>query len=174
MPNPTFGVENLNACKPTVIGFLFSVSPQKIAQWLRAGCPRNMDRTYNARDVIAWKMEQLGDIADIPGGEGKFTEDQLRRQKAMADISEIQAAVARGDLVSKEVVRIKLMRMALIIRGAVEMLQREYGQEAANIIDEALVDYQRELDAGVETTVGGAKITGESKPGRPRRKKLLK
>lgn len=46
--------------------------------------------------------------------------------------------------------KLYLGRLAVILRGAQEILQRKFGNEAADIIDEALQDFDVEVKQSAE------------------------
>jgi len=60
---------------------VFGVARQTPYNWVNEGCPRNPNGTYNLREVIAWKILQVG-----KKGNKLAEHSELMRQKAMKDI----------------------------------------------------------------------------------------
>lgn len=78
------------------VGSVFGISKQAIGQWVKLGCPKGKDG-FNVADVVQWKLAYaVGQAeAEAIGPDGKFTEHQLRKQKADADAAEFRFAVMK-------------------------------------------------------------------------------
>jgi len=91
---------------------------------------------------------------------------------ALERYREERAALARLDrlerervLVSRDEVREGLGRIAMIVRGAGEALQQQYGRGAVELLDEALDDAEREIarlfgTMNGESSTNGADLSG--------------
>lgn len=77
----------------------------------------------------------------LAGGDSPALE---RFRLARARIAELDLQERQGSLIPRDKVHDGLGRLATIIRGAGESLQRQFGREAQDILDEALADFDRE------------------------------
>ena len=68
-----------------------------------------------------------------------------RWREARATLAELDLAKRQGQLLGRNEVHEMLGRVASILRGAGDMLQREFGPEAHRVLDEALDDAEREI-----------------------------
>jgi hypothetical protein len=126
------------------IARFFAVTPQAVGLWhSKRGCPRNPDTTYDLRAVVMWREDQLEeDRGELVSGGTSPGLELYRNEKA---------ALARMDRMEREAVLLPLeqvragnIRLASILRSAGEQLQREFGNEAAAILHDALVDFEAE------------------------------
>ena len=70
--------------------------------------------------------------------------EQYRKERAR--LARLDRLARQRSLVSRENVRDGLGRIAHLLRAAAEALERQYGKEAGQLLDEALDDAQREID----------------------------
>jgi hypothetical protein len=69
-----------------------------------------------------------------------------RFREAKANLAELDLQERKGELVPRDEIREGLGRFAARIRGAGDLLERQFGPEAAEILREALDDCTLELD----------------------------
>jgi hypothetical protein len=83
------------------------------------------------------------DDALMNGSSSPALERYREERAAMAQMDRLER---EGNLISRDVVRISLGKTASIIRTAGEALQRQFGQAAADILNEAIDDAEAEID----------------------------
>ncbi len=91
------------------IAWVFDVTTKTISRWTKAGLPRNRDRSYNIRDVVRWRAEQIEndmpDVSDADTEESKKWLAEFRKEKALAaklDRQEREAELLPADQVVRE------------------------------------------------------------------------
>lgn len=87
----------------------FGVSTTAIDNWLSRGCPyvAAPDRPgkayrFNLAAVVAWRIERMTETAATAGGDVDLAEAKRRRAVAEAELSELDLAERRGDLLARE------------------------------------------------------------------------
>ena len=85
--------------------------------------------------------EASGGDPMLAGGDSPGLE---RFRMARAKIAELDLAARESSLIPRDKVHDGLGRLATIIRGAGESLQRQFGAEAQDVLDEVLADFDRE------------------------------
>lgn len=105
-----------------------------------------IDLTALARalhDFLAANAAKLAsDDPMLSGGSSPALEDYRREKAIMARLDRLERERA---LMPRDQVRDSMGRTAAIIRAAGETLQRQYGNEALDILVEALADAEREM-----------------------------
>jgi hypothetical protein len=109
-------------------------------------------RTVNLPKLVRALHEFLAANARKLAGEDGMTDagssspalEQYRKERAR--LARLDRLAREGTLVSRENVRDGLGRIAHLLRAAAEALERQYGKEAGQLLDEALDDAQREID----------------------------
>lgn len=87
---------------------------------------------------------------DDPLMQGSGSPALERYREERAAIARLDRLEREGRLVPRDEVREALGRIAAILRGAGDTLQRQHGSGAADILNEALDDAQRETDRAFE------------------------
>ncbi len=107
-------------------------------------------------DFLAEHGQQLAVLRDIGDDNGEGANAKTRKleadavlQKQKAELAKLDLAERRGELVPRDEIHAGLARLSAFIRGAGERLQQEYGTNAQEILDEALEDFSREIEASV-------------------------
>lgn len=125
---------------------IWNVNARAVGQWAsKMGCPRSPDRTFNLDDVVKWRESR--NEAETDSG------DTRRRTKAQNDLDKTKAAIARidlkarqGSVLPKENVVDCLSLLEAILRKSGERLQRDFGPDAQQILNDGLDDFKREVD----------------------------
>ena len=125
---------------------IFGVTPQAVGLWhAKRGCPRNGDGSYDLRVVIAWREDQLkSESADLISDSSSPALERYREEKAA--LARMERLRQERNLLPLDQVRAGNVRLAGILRQAGEQLRRDFGPEAAGILHEALVDFEREAN----------------------------
>lgn len=76
---------------------------------------------------------------------GEATPSLERLRKAQAELTEFKLKQLKRDVVPREEVHQKLARTASIVRGCGDALQRQFGPEAHQILEDALNDVDRQI-----------------------------
>ena len=69
-----------------------------------------------------------------------------RWRKARADMAQLNLDQRLGDLVDRREFQPLLLRIAHIMRGCGDTIQRQYGPDAQNVLDEGIAEVLREID----------------------------
>jgi len=77
---------------------------------------------------------------------GAVTPALEKWREAKAQLARMDVKERKGVLLRREDVHDWLVRLGTIMRGAADRLQREFGKAALTILEEALQDYERELE----------------------------
>jgi hypothetical protein len=111
-------------------------------------------------DFLADNASKLARDEDplMQGGGSPALEKYREERAALARLDRLER---EGTLVPRERIRQSLGRIAAILRGAGDTLQRQYGVEALEILFEALDDAERE----VERSFGEGSDEPSGKPG---------
>ena len=80
----------------------------------------------------------------LAGGGNSPALEQYRQEKFL--LARLDRQEREGDLIARDKAREAMGRIAAILRGAGEALQRQYGSQAAEILHEALDDAQHQID----------------------------
>lgn len=92
----------------------------------------------------AAKLRRAETDEELLFGEGGPVIDRLRLAKAQ--LAELDLAQRRGLLLPRDVTHERLGQMASILRRAGEILQRQFGEDAHRILDEALDECERTIE----------------------------
>ena len=114
---------------------------QQVMAWLvgmsvrefrdRSDLPRNGDGSYNARDVVL-------KLFDTDGGEPT---DRARKERAIADLKEMERDKQAGRLIPVEVARERLGRMVESLKGAIAVLGDREREVIAAALDQGLAEW---------------------------------
>jgi len=125
---------------------VLGVSKSTVNRWgRRGGCPRNDDKSYHLPTVVQWRIELLSgnDGAMLgEGGESPAREELLR---VKTEREKLALKRDRGELLPREELREGFRVIAERIRNAGETLQRQWGEDARLVLDEAIDDAERAL-----------------------------
>jgi len=102
-------------------------------------------RFYGRAIVEAWATAQRRETDGDPLLSGTTTPALERYRDERAKLAKLDRLERERDLLKRHEVHEMLSRVASILRGAGEVLQREYGAQAHKILDEALDDAEREI-----------------------------
>ena len=101
--------------------------------------------------VVPWLLaRQLRrTTGDDPALDGPSDSPALERYRAAkADLAEMQLERERGELISRDHVRAALGRWAGPLRRAGEILEKQHGQSARKVLDEALAQCDEIAESG--------------------------
>ncbi|QDU15505.1 hypothetical protein CA11_33300 [Gimesia maris] len=112
------------------------IGERTYSSWLREGCPGQAGN-YVVRDVVEWaKINKWCQSSDplLAGGDS----DNLERYRGFkADLAELDVQERREELVNIEKVKPVFITCLGFIKAAAEKLDRQFGNDAFNIIIEA-------------------------------------
>ncbi len=139
--------EPLGSLPQTVAARLLSTSARTLRKWTDA--PRNPDGSYDARALIEWFVARSGTGVDakLSGGTSPALE---RFREERAKLARLDRLEREGQLLPRDRVHDGLARIATIIRMAGDALQRQFGPDALELLNDALDDAQREITALAE------------------------
>ena len=107
--------------------------------WFRA---RGLVNAFVAREI---EKHTPPSASQEPGKAQKGAKSngaQERLRTAKADLEELKLARERRESIPREEIHGTLGRLAVILRGAGEVLQREFGKEAQAVLDAALDEFE--------------------------------
>lgn len=113
--------------------WLVGVKPRTLRD--RQAAPRNANGTYNASELVAWHIKQVGPVDGDPLLSGSDSPALERFRNARADREELELAVRRGQLLDvDDFIAWFDIEVADPIRKNLERLQRKFGNEALDIV----------------------------------------
>jgi len=107
--------------------------------------PRNPDKTYSGRDLVAWLLLKSDSDEAITAGKDSPALERLRDEKAR--IAKLDRLLKEGALLPRAEVHGLLTRLGGILKGTGERLQRDHGAAALEILNEGLADFEHEMAA---------------------------
>lgn len=87
-----------------------------------------------------------------------------RYRLAKAELAELELERRKGDLVDRAVMRTGLGRMADVLRGAGERLERVHGAEPAKVLSDALKGVEREIETVFGESESDGAVTDDPSP----------
>lgn len=97
-------------------------------------------------DFLAENAQKLSADDELMRGDGSSSPALERYREERAAIARLDRLEREGKLVDREQARDGMLRVASLLRTAGETLQRQFGTAAYEILDEALVDAEREIE----------------------------
>lgn len=100
---------------------------------------RNADGSYDGPQLLAWMIaRERADAVEKAAADGGQESAKARILEAKALQEELEAAKAQGKLVDREQVHTFLASLASTLRQAGDKLQKEFGREALEILNDAI------------------------------------
>lgn len=121
-------------------GYLLGITDRQVRN---LAVPRNEDGSYDARELLLWKVEQtqvaeLEDVdVDSPGLE--------RYRLAKAQLAELELAERRGQVVKVDAAKDVLTRWADVLRRLAATMKQQFGREAEEHVFDAIDDCEHVL-----------------------------
>ena len=133
------------------IAALWGISEMAVSHWhSRDGCPRNPDKTWHLPSVIAFREERFQEANNMASTAPSPALERWREESAR--MAELKRKAMEASLVPLTEMKAWLGRLALILRNGQEVLQRIHGNEAADIVREALEEWESELEKEWQTS----------------------
>ena len=138
------GIADISHAKQIEVSRAFDVATRNVRKWQ---CPRNVDGTYVIPAVVAWRVEEAVQAARIEAGAdvdpllvggNKGSVALERYRTAKAELAEMDAARKREELLPADDVRALIFEFADAVRAAAEQIRQQYGNDPADLLDEAL------------------------------------
>lgn len=144
----------------------WSVRPSDVIA-MRAGQRRARKGTgHDSCEVLAGRAEreaertrrliEIGaeEASEEPGGDLQVSllRAKVRKLELDARRAQLDYDLRTKRVVQREELRAGLAKLARILRNALETLQRQHGQDAADIMIAGIQQYERELDAVIATS----------------------
>lgn len=132
------------------VAAFFGVNRRTVMDWIARGMPHGkgyypLDRIQKWK--IAYDKNRKSDEDPMLGGDSPALEQY---RAARARLAELDLAEREGEILRADVMRDTLTRWSALIRDAGEILQRQFGIEASNVLSEALEDAEREVIAAID------------------------
>ena len=99
----------------------------------------------------------------------EYSRQQIAEKRERVKLLRIERLEREGASLSRDVVHEALGKIAGIIRSAGEQLQREYGDDARQILDEAITDADRITQDSFGTETESGSHHGEEKSSTPKK-----
>lgn len=132
------------------------VSDESIRRWQRLpGFPTGTDGSVCLWDLAIWryKYENGSDDGLTDGEQGSDSPNLERLRRLKGDQEELKLAVMRGELIPKDQCQAALLKAASIIREGLDRLQRQCSQDAFQIMDDALREFQNSAESWVDDSI---------------------
>jgi hypothetical protein len=133
---------------PTELAGFAGVSRQTVYDWMRLpGFPRAPDGSVAKWDLCEWYLTRLDPAEDESDEPGRGDSPGLERYRlARAAQEEIKLGEMKKAFIDRQWVHANLMELASLIRACGEQLQREYGEDALAILDQAIKEFKGKID----------------------------
>lgn len=131
------------------LAHLFSKAEPTVVKWHQRGMP-GIAGLYSLKEVIAWRekdlterkgVEELMVDADMAGDSPALE----RFRAARANLAELEFAERSGTMVQVALIQRGLALLAAPLREAIEALQKQFGAEARDIMEEGLAEFERRM-----------------------------
>jgi phage terminase Nu1 subunit (DNA packaging protein) len=80
---------DINKLKKLDIAFIFDITEKTVFNWIKYGCPRNEDDSFDLKDVLKWYYERLEekkeDVAKLDLDKKKLTKQIRKLELEIAD-----------------------------------------------------------------------------------------
>lgn len=140
-------VESLQCMTQGAAAWLIGLTARQLRNYKEA--PRNDDGTYSGQRIVAWWGERNAAEKDLCAGPVTDNLDRLRRVNA--EINELKLEQMRSNVVGvRDVVHV-VQAIFTRVRQAIERLQREYGNDAGDVIIESITDAERDLESWIKS-----------------------
>ncbi len=100
---------------------LYAVEYRTVQNWVAAGCPhrkRSRRLEFLLSEVVPWRREQ--DKRESRGGDAPdLAQEQARKTRADADLSELKVQKMRGSLIAASDVEHEMERLCSVLRARV-------------------------------------------------------
>jgi|GEM_PF-2574013 len=152
------GYINPKAVRGGELADLYGISPMGVSQWhKRDGLRRNRrDKTYNLEAVIKWREKRLGTQSESSESDLDKAERLLKWEKVKLAI--LERELREGRLCELEPVRIWLERIASRLRQVGDTLQRKFGDEAQQVLNEAIEDISNDVESQITVNKEGSPV----------------
>lgn len=107
-------------------------------------------------DLLSRNRSLKAKMGPGKGGDEDLTDEDRRWRAARAEVWEIRAARDAARVVDREELHKWLAQAGQVLREASETLQRQFGEEAALVLAEAVEEFERELEAFYARSLDGA------------------
>lgn len=139
------------------VASVFGVSPQAVQAWRRsiptdAEVWREVQGRGRGARAIRWDVpaliayrERQAAARTTEQGETPAERELRRKRAAEADLRELDLAERHRRLVDPSVFQGYLDRLARLLRETAQSLQRQFGNDAGQLLNEAIDDFEAEL-----------------------------
>lgn len=115
------------------------VNARTFARWLRRGCPGSPG-SYVVSEAIKWARANIWSSKPDSSFRDATERERLRQLEMENERRAIHLGHERGEYLKRELVEAYLRHFVGALRESFEKLEREFGAEALDIVDEALQD----------------------------------
>lgn len=120
----------------------FGVSERTVASWFAAGCPGETGK-YNIASITAWRNKNRR--REPPAGSKGIWEERYKKEKAkMARLDRLRR---QGELVDRSAAITCWVILARRLQQVGSSLQKVFGPAAVKMLNEAIEDCKREVEA---------------------------
>lgn len=133
------------------VAIFFGVTQDTIRKsWIPKGMPAKKGH-YDLREIYQWNVKWIEKRLSRRGEDdemlsGDSSPELERYRAARASLEEIKLDHARGNTIDRGRARIGMSRIADILRNVGDVLQRQFGDEAFRLVDDAIVEMVRNAD----------------------------
>ncbi|HOR65943.1 MAG: hypothetical protein BWY90_00048 [Deltaproteobacteria bacterium ADurb.BinA014] len=136
-------VANIFAVPSRILQKIFGITRSGLSRWIDSGCPRLESGSYDLPAVIKWREKKLKGAIDEEDPKIKYV-------RIMGQLKELDLAQKEGRLVSVPAIHAVHVRMAQLLRGVGERLGLKYGADAQVMLNDTLIEFERELEGFIE------------------------
>ena len=142
------------------------VSLPTVDTWVRAGCPcereggKGSAYSFNSKEVIDWRLAQAREGKRKDGNLGTLDEAKLRREVANAELTEIDLAEKRGEVVPVEHVAKQVGKLLANVRARMLAIPTKVAPltQTAGSIEEARAAIEDHIRDGLSELVSASAV----------------
>lgn len=125
------------------VAAFFGVHPKTIDVWRRSGMPGEQ-RNWDLAEIAQWRESHI----KKKSGENSQYVELWQKERFLS--TRLKRRQAENDLVERAYVHEELQRLAGLLRQLGERLQKSFGQDAQDILDEAVDSFAKRVKSKIE------------------------
>ena len=91
----------------------FAIANKTVHAWVKEGCPRNADKSFDVEKVLAWRRAKLGESQNDPSVRAAGAKSALQAKRLMLQCEQLETSIfiTKGKLLPADEVRREVTRI---------------------------------------------------------------
>ena len=138
---------------------IFGVTKKTVMTWVKNGCPREQDKSYDIRKVIKWREARL----KLPSGDDAKRNEEILKLKQQNEKLALELEEKKGNTITRERLEEILTKMASELMAFLKGGYKRSGLELWNNIRQCstLNDFLEVMDGFVKQAMDAFTKSGE-------------